>query len=178
MAEKIRKIWNAFNTTVIVIAVLLAVLLVGLRFAGFEICTVLSGSMEPTYQTGSVIYINKNINPKELQEGDVITFRLQGGMLATHRIVELVPDAEIPGLVRFRTKGDANEDVDGSLVESVNVVGKPVFSIPYLGYAVQYVQNPPGRQIALTVAVFLILMMTLPEMFFGSEDKKKAKHSK
>lgn len=35
----------------------LAVLLVGLKIFGFQIYTVLSGSMEPEYKTGGLVYI-------------------------------------------------------------------------------------------------------------------------
>lgn len=177
MAEKIKKIWNAFNTVVIVLAVILVLLLVGVRFIGMDICVVLSGSMEPAYHTGSVIYIKKDVDPEALQVGDPITFELNGGMLATHRIIELVPDEADPSIVRFRTKGDANDVADGSLVEPADVVGTPVFTIPYLGFAVQYIQNPPGKYVALMLGAFLILMMILPEMIFG-EEKKKAKSPK
>ena len=46
----------------------------------------------------------------------------------------MIPDLEEDGTIRFRTKGDANEVPDGNLVHYRNIIGKPVFSIPYLGY--------------------------------------------
>ena len=52
-----RKIWNIATTVVVVLVVLAAILLVGVRFVGYRVYTVLSGSMEPTYHVGSLIYV-------------------------------------------------------------------------------------------------------------------------
>ncbi|MEI3100617.1 MAG: signal peptidase I [Oscillospiraceae bacterium] len=83
---------------------------------------VLSGSMEPTYHVGALIYVKK-VDAMELRSGDVITFMLDEDTVATHRIVEVVPDAEDSSVLRFRTKGDADGNVDGSLVHYKNVLG-------------------------------------------------------
>lgn len=168
MLETIKKIWNIFNTLVIILAVLLALLLVGVRLLGFEIYTVLSGSMEPSYKTGSLIYVQKNVDPAELQVGDPVTFRLPGGMPATHRIVEVLPDEEDPTGICFRTKGDANEQADPALLSPADVLGRPLFSIPCLGYLVRYVQSPPGSYVAMVAAAFFLLLLILPDYIFGS----------
>ena len=49
MGKIIKKVWNAITTVLVILIVILAVLLVGVRLAGFRVFTVLSGSMEPTY---------------------------------------------------------------------------------------------------------------------------------
>ena len=69
---------------------------------------------------------------------------LDANTVATHRIVEVVPDENDSSVVRFRTKGDANDAVDGSLVHYKNVLGKPIATIPNLGYFANYIQHPPG----------------------------------
>lgn len=58
----------------------------------------------------------------------------------------------------------------GNLASS-NIVGKPLFSIPLMGYIAFYVQNPPGRYIAYAVCFLLVAMAFLT----GSSDKKKDK---
>ena len=152
--------------------VIVALLLVGARLTGLQVFTVLSGSMEPAYHVGSLIYV-KDVDPFELESGDVITFMLDENTVATHRIVEVVPDEEDDSVVRFRTKGDANENVDGSLVHYKNVIGSPVFTIPYLGYAVSYIQTPPGTYVAISAGAILLLLVFLPDLF--GDDKKKKK---
>lgn len=169
MSKHLKKIWNTFTTILVVIAIALAVLLVGARLVGLQVFTVLSGSMEPTYHVGSVIYV-KSVDYTQLQEGDAITFMMDETAVATHRIVGIVPDEEDPTVLRYRTKGDANDAEDGSLVHYKNVIGTPVFTIPYLGYVANYIQNPPGTYIAISAGAILLLLMFLPDLFV---DEKK-----
>lgn len=173
-----KKLWNAFTTLLVVLVVLLVILLVGVRVIGLQPYVVLSGSMEPAYHVGSLIYV-KDVDYTQLQAGDVITFMLNEKTVATHRIVEVIPDETEPGVVRYRTKGDANEVEDGSLIHYRNVIGSPVFTIPYLGYVANYVQNPPGMYIAISAGAILILLMFLPDLFGkDGEEEKSAKAEK
>ena len=165
------KVWNTVCGILIGILLILAVLLAGVRLVGLRPLTVLSGSMEPTYHVGSLIYV-KSVDYKDLKAGDVITFMLDEDTLATHRIVEVVPDEDDPATVRYRTKGDANEFEDGSLVHYKNVVGTPVFTIPELGYIANYIQNPPGTYIALSAGAVLLLLMLIPDLLAPEEPKK------
>ena len=176
-ASKGKRIINAIATAAVVLVVILTVMLAGTRLFGIYPYTVLSGSMEPTYHTGSLIYV-KDVDPFQLQSGDVITFMLDEDTLATHRIVQVVPDENDPTVVRFMTKGDANDVIDGSLVHYKNVVGTPIFSIPYLGYFANFVQNPPGLYIAIAFCAFLVLLAFLPDLFEEDDKKKKRKPEK
>lgn len=166
----IRKIANGLSTVVMVLVVLLALTLVGGRLFGMQTYTVLSGSMEPTYPTGALLYVRK-ADPADIQPGQVITFLLDEHTVATHRVVEVIPDPEEAGIYRYRTKGDANEAADAGLVHCKNVLGTPVACIPYLGYVITWIQNPPGTYIAISVAAVLLLLVFLPDLF--AEDKKK-----
>ena len=172
MTRTFKKIWKCITSVLVALVVIVALLLVGARLTGLQVFTVLSGSMEPTYHVGSLIYV-KDVDPFELESGEVITFMLDENTVATHRIVEVVPDEEDASVVRFRTKGDANENADGSLVHYKNVIGSPVFTIPYLGYAVSYIQNPPGTYVAISAGAILLLLVFLPDLF--GDDKKKKK---
>ena len=174
-----RKIWNIISTIIVALVVLLAVLLVGVRLVGIQVFTVLSGSMEPTYHTGSVIYVKK-VDPYEIQPGQVITFMLDEDTVATHRVVEVVPDDEDPTVIRFCTKGDANDAVDGGLVHYKNVIGTPVFTIPYLGYLISYIQHPPGLYSAITAGAILVLLMFVSDILRAADkaDQRDAERKK
>lgn len=87
---------------------------------------VLSASMEPKLLTGSLAYIDKS--QTDIQTGDIITYRLQDDSTVTHRVLEVTAKDT------FVTKGDANESIDIQTVTKDNVIGKYVFSIPYLGF--------------------------------------------
>jgi len=174
-----KKTWNVISTVLVVVVVILALLLVGARILGLQVYTVLSGSMEPTYHVGSVIYV-KPIDTDKITVGMPITFVLdESGTVATHRVVEIVPDADNPSEIRFRTAGDANKDADGeqiideNLVHYKNVIGTPIFTIPLLGYVSDFVQHSPGNIIAICGGILVILMIFLPDLVPKEKEKKE-----
>lgn len=155
----LKKIWNVISTVLVVLIVLCAVFLMGSRLLGYQVFNVISGSMEPEYSVGDLIYV-KEVDPYEIKVGDPITFVLNEDLVvATHRVVEI--DAENQ---HFYTKGDANETADASPVHFNNVIGVPQFGIPLLGYVSDFIQNPPGMYITIAVGVVLIIVVFLPDM--------------
>lgn len=160
------------SNIIVTIAISLAILLVGLKFIGLQIYTVISGSMEPTYHVGSLIYVKK-VDPSTLKEKDPITFKLNDNTIATHRIVEIVPDENNPQEYKFRTKGDANKNVDANLIEPNQVLGKAIFSIPYLGYLATYIQTPSGSIVTICFAVSSIILVVIIDILVDSDKKNK-----
>ena len=174
MNKTVRKIWGVVSTILVVLVVLLAVALVGVRVVGIRTYAVVSGSMEPTYPTGSLLYV-KPVEAGTLRVGDAITFMLDEDTVATHRIIEILPDEEDSTVLRFRTQGDANDTPDGTPVHYKNIIGKPVFSVPYLGYVAHFVQNPPGLYLTIGAAAILVVLVFLPDLF---KDEKKRDREK
>ena len=164
----LKGIGKVASTVLVGCAVVLALALVGVRLVGFEVYTVLSGSMEPAYKTGSVIWVDR-CEPEDVEVGDAITFVLNEDLdVATHRVIEV--DAENS---HFYTQGDANDAPDGSPVHFENLIGVPVFTVPHLGYLVSYVQSPPGCYVALIVAAAALALMFIPDLFDRAEAKKR-----
>lgn len=174
MKSSVKKIWNFVSGTLVALAVVLAFALVGVRLIGLDVYTVLSGSMEPEIHVGSIIYV-KEVDYRELKVGDVLTFMLNENTVATHRITEVLVDEEDPTTIRFFTKGDANDAGDGSSVHYKNIIGSPVFSVPYLGYVADYIQNPPGTYITIAVGALLLIAVFIPDLFGEDEKEKKKK---
>lgn len=172
MKNKVKKILNTLATFLVVTVVLLAILLVGVRLFGLQVYTVLSGSMEPAYPVGSLIYV-KSVDCKTLKVGDPITFLMDENTVVTHRIIEVLVDEDDPGTVRYFTQGDANDLPDGKSVHCKNILGKPVCTIPYLGYVSHYIQNPPGTYVAISAGAILLLLVFLPDLFTEDGRKKK-----
>lgn len=168
----IKKIWNGVTTALVVVVVALALLLAGARLFGLQVYTVLSGSMEPNYHVGSIIYV-KDVEPDTLQVGDAISFMISESTVATHRIIEILPDEEDPNVIRFRTKGDNNDIPDTSPVHCNNVLGKVVGTVPLLGYVSNFVQNPPGTYITIGAVAILVLAVFLPDIFTSARELKK-----
>lgn len=156
-------------TAMVIAAMVFAFLIAGIRIFGVQVYGVLTGSMEPAYPTGSLIYVKK-VDAEDLRVNDVITFSVSPNVIATHRIVELVPDEQNPSIIRYRTKGDANKDVDAALVSANNIIGKAMFAIPKMGYLANYIQKPPGIYVAILVCGLMIAFVFYTDSL---ENKKK-----
>lgn len=165
MPNTLKKVWNFISTTVVVFVVIFAVLLIGVRLFGVQVYSVISGSMEPEYPVGSLIYV-KEVDPSEIKVADVITYVLPSETPSTHRVVRIDEENQL-----FYTKGDANKTEDGAPVHFKNLIGTPVFKIPYLGYVAYYIQHPPGMYIAIAAGAVLLILVFLPDLF--KKDKKK-----
>ena len=153
-----KKVFNIISSVLVVLMVLAAVFLMGSRLLGYDCYSVISGSMEPTYSVGDLIYV-KNVDVNTIKVDDPITFVLNENLVvATHRVVEI--DAEKQ---HFYTKGDANEIRDSAPVHFKNVIGVPQFSLPLLGYVADFIQNPPGMYITTAVGLLLIIAVFLPD---------------
>lgn len=200
-----KKTVSIISTVVVIAVVILAVALVGVRVIGLTPMTVLSGSMEPAYHVGSLIYV-KDIAPDKIEIGMPITFVLNEDLLvATHRVVNVerydtkiqeVLDADGNPLLDeegktlteevpldepsyyFTTKGDANESEDGSKVYYKNVVGTPVFTLPYLGYLSSWLQTKKGMMIGTCVALIILILTFVPDFIKSIDDGSNKKEEK
>ena len=166
MPNSFKKTWDILSTVLATVMVLCAVFLMGARLIGFQCYTVVSGSMEPEYSVGDLLYV-KPVDVNTIKVGDPITFVLNENLVvATHRVVEIDSQEKY-----FYTKGDANKTADSEPVHFNNVIGVPKFSISKLGYVSDFVQNPPGMYITIVVVLGLIVLVFLPDIL--AKFKKK-----
>ena len=165
-----QKILNIVTTVLVTLIVIAAVMLMGARVIGLEVYTVVSGSMEPTYYAGDLIYVKK-ISAEELEVGEPATFILNEDLVvATHRVTKIDYENE-----KFYTKGDNNQIADINPVHFKNLIGKPVFRIPYLGYFSKWVQSPPGLYIAIAVGIAALGLVFIPDMFRSAKEEELKK---
>lgn len=167
MQGKVKRIWNIVTTVLVAAVVIFAVLLVAIRLFDIKVFSVISGSMEPEYTVGSLIYV-KEVDPSTIEVGDVITYVLPNDTPSTHRVVRIDEENE-----HFYTKGDANDVEDGSPVHFRNLIGTPIFKIPFLGYIAYYIQHPPGMYIAIAAAAVLLIIVFLGDSFNKGKKKEK-----
>ncbi len=128
------------------------------QVAGYQMYIVLSGSMSPEFDTGSLAFV-REIETDNLRAGDIITYRRPNDpdSLTTHRIVEVREDDEL----KFVTRGDANNVNDPNPVLAENVVGKVTGSVPYVGYLMNFVQTTQGLILLIFVPGVLIIVFEL-----------------
>lgn len=196
-----KRLFRWMSNIAVALVMICAILLVGVQVVGLKPYAVLSGSMEPTYHVGSLIYVRK-IDPADVTVGMPLTFVVNEDLLvATHRVVDiekvtmrqeqvldeqgnpvvdedgnpLTQDVQLDEPVYyFQTKGDANEAVDGSPVYYKNIVGTPVFTIPYLGYLAGWLQTKQGMIMGVSIALAILLATFIPDIL-GSDSKKRKK---
>ena len=112
-----------------------------------------SGSMEPSIKTGAVIFIKPSDSYKI---GETIMFGedTKTKVPTTHRIVA---DEVRNGVFYYTTKGDANEDPDPQQIAQSEVIGKVLFSIPYLGYVLDFAKKPLGFALLIGVPAAIVV---------------------
>jgi len=164
-------IYYIFIASIAAIAVLLVVSVFPIT-GNYKLLVVQSGSMEPAIKMGSVVIV-KPID--DYQINDVITFvnPKKRQELISHRIVDLEVSE---GGTFYITKGDANEDPDARKVVKDEVIGKILFSVPYLGYAVDFAKKPLGFASIIIIPAAVIIFDEIKKIF--KEVKKKKEQRK
>lgn len=120
--------WVMFALVMAVVALVLVIP----RLIGAVPLAVLTSSMEPGLAPGTLV-VSQPVDPETLAIGDVVTFQpvSDDPMLVTHRIVEVGYQAD--GDLTFTTRGD-NNGADDQPIVGDQVMGKVVYSVPYVGY--------------------------------------------
>ncbi|WP_339799892.1 signal peptidase I [Paenibacillus sp. FSL R5-0744] len=159
---------NTLSSIMLVIFILLVVAVVLSKasggepaFFGYQIKSVLSGSMEPGIQTGSIVALKPGGDMNRFKKGDVITFRNEENLLITHRVVEATMN-NATGEAMYRTKGDNNDAPDMNPTSSTNVVAEYTgVTVPYVGYAMNFAVSKAGSVVLMIVPGLMLLLYAL-----------------
>ncbi len=127
-----------------------------------RLLVVLSGSMEPTIDTGDAVVV-RTADPATVGIGDVITFHGYGAeRLTTHRVIDV---RDVDGNRHFRTQGDANETPDPNLAPAGGVVGRVVLRLPRFGWVALQLQRPQVRLVALALPALLVAIGAVRDLW-------------
>lgn len=142
---------------------------------GYKAFIVLSDSMSKTdFDAGDLVLI-KEVDPRTLNEGDIISYTSQNtsnfGETVTHKIRKLTTDAEgNPGFVTYGTTTDTDDE---TVVTYPFVVGKYEGKIPKVGVAFSFLKTTPGYIVCILLP-FLILILIEGIRCIGLFKKYKA----
>ncbi len=152
----IATILSVIGTILLIVVVAACIPLTVPKAMGYQLYTVVSGSMEPEIPVGSLVYI-RYVEPKEIVEGDVIAFYGSDadGSIITHRVV-----SNSTAMGEFITKGDANEENDMNPVTYNQYMGKMVRLIPKIGGIVQTITGGSGK-IAVGCVIGLAVVLEI-----------------
>ena len=120
---------------------------------GHRSMTVLTGSMEPTLETGSVV-VDEVIQPTEARVGDIVTFTdpANPGRQITHRLKSARVEGNTAHMV---TKGDANDTVEEWEVPVDGEIGRVIYNVPKLGYVRALVGTRQGYVVIMAALLLL-----------------------
>lgn len=150
---------RAFVVVLAGCAVALALGVLGLKLAGWQTLTVLTGSMRPSIAPGQSIVVSP-MRAAEIAPGQVITFRRpQATGTVTHRVQRLEWLAD--GRLSVTTKGDANPVGETWQIGADGRVGRHRATLPAAGGAIGSVVAGPGRPYLLGATVVLGTLLVL-----------------
>lgn len=177
----LKVIGNTITNLIFIILVITVLFVISVRASGgeptlfgYQFKTVLSGSMEPEIQTGSIIAVKPGGEMTRFNKGDIITFKIEEGLLVTHRIVEVNAGGK-----QYITKGDNNDGLDSEPVMAENIVAHYTgVTIPYIGYAAHFSNTKQGVALMLILPGIILLgysMITIWQALHHIEKKTEGK---
>lgn len=127
---------------------------------GLKMFIVLSDSMSKTdFDAGDLVLV-KEVDPKDLKEGDIIAYTSQNtsnyGETVTHKIRRLTTDASgEPGFITYGTTTDTDDE---TVVTYPYVLGKYKSHIPKVGKFFMFLKTTPGYIVCILIP-FLVLIL-------------------
>ena len=159
--------FQVFNLVMIVFSALMI-------WRGLEVYTksespvvvVLSGSMEPAFQRGDILFLNNDDAP--IRAGEVVVFKIEGRDIPiVHRILNVHEDRD--GVAKYLTKGDNNNIDDRGLyrpgqrwLKRSDIMGRARGHLPFVGMVTILLNDYPMAKYVL-VSVMGLFVLTSKE---------------
>ena len=148
-----------------------------LAFFDYRMFTVLTGSMEPKYNVGDVLFA-KEIDPNDIQVGDAISYLGKSGdvkdKVVTHEVVEI--ETSENGEKLFHTKGIANI-IEDPIVYEDQIYGKIIHKSTILSFISKTIRTPIGLVILIIIPVFYIIGSEMLSALLSREEKRRNRES-
>lgn len=126
---------------------------------GREAIVVRGASMEPAIPLGSLVLVTRD-TASEVKPGDVVSLRLPGGGILTHRVTRL---PVLDGHPYVETMGDANQAPDPVVQPIAEIIGRVDVFFPLAGYLLALLTVPSGIVTILGFGGCLVVLSWLLE---------------
>ncbi|XP_039270800.1 signal peptidase complex catalytic subunit SEC11A [Styela clava] len=128
------------------------------------IVVVLSGSMEPAFYRGDLLFLT-NYQQDPIRAGEIVVFKIEGRDIPiVHRTIKVHERED--GKVKFLTKGDNNSVDDRGLykpgqlwVERKDVVGRARGFVPYVGIVTILMNDYPKLKYAVLALLGMFVLV-------------------
>ena len=164
----IRKMCNFLIVMILMVIIAISGPILVLQLLGYEPMAILSGSMEPTYHLGGLIFIDTHVLPEDIQKGDSIAFHFGDDMVVTHRVLSI--DSENRTYI---TRGDAN-NVEDAPISFDQLIGRAWFHIPLLGYILLDLGTFKGLAYGLILLAVLIGLFVTSTILASKDSRAEA----
>lgn len=127
------------------------------------IVVVLSGSMEPAFHRGDLLFLTNQEEP--VRVGEIVVFKIEGRDIPiVHRVIKLHEKSN--GTVKFLTKGDNNSVDDRGLyapgqlwLTKKDIVGRARGFLPYVGMITIYMNEYPNLKYGILGLLALYVLL-------------------
>jgi len=130
------------------------------------IVVVLSGSMEPAFQRGDILFLwNRNM---DTQVGEIVVYNVKGKDIPiVHRVVRRFGGGDSAERLKLLTKGDNNMADDTELYargqdyldREADLVGSVVGYIPFIGYVTIMLSEHPWLKMVMLGLMGLMVVL-------------------
>lgn len=131
---------------------------------GYSMFRVVTGSMEPTIKTGSLL-ICDDTDISKIRINDIVCFKsgLQviKNQVVTHRVIDI---NVVNGNIRLKTRGDANSVEDALDVSNNNLIGRVIWYSQegnFVARVISFMNGEIGFLSCIVIPVLIICGMTL-----------------
>lgn len=115
--------------TIVAVAIMVSVVMLVSNQFRYGVLVVATESMTGELNKGDAALFER-YEDQIITEGQVIVFEKNGSMII-HRVIKI---EKINGVMRYYTKGDANEDRDSGFITNSDIRGLVDYKVPYVGY--------------------------------------------
>jgi len=131
------------------------------------VVVVLSGSMEPAFQRGDILFLNNQDDP--IRVGEIVVFKIKDRDIPiVHRVMKVHENRET-GEVEVRTKGDNNKVDDLGLyapgqkwLKREDILGRARGTLRYLGMVTIILNDHPMLKVLL-IGIMGLFVLTNKE---------------
>ncbi|KAI9117424.1 hypothetical protein K1719_011590 [Acacia pycnantha] len=128
------------------------------------VIVVISGSMEPGFQRGDILFLQMSKDP--IRAGEVVVYNIDGRDIPiVHRVIE-VHERQDSGEAYILTKGDNNPGDDRGLYNGLHwlqkhhIMGRAIGFLPYVGWVTIIMSEKPVLKYILIGTLGLLVIIS------------------